>query len=85
MMKSLFHYLALAGITILSSLSSAHEAPLITNGSFEVPTVTAGTFSNFLTGSTAISGWTVFGPAVSIVSGSFGGGVIPCSRRSSMA
>jgi Protein of unknown function (DUF642)/PEP-CTERM motif len=74
MMKSLFHYLALAGIAILSSLSSAHAA-LITNGSFEVPTVVPGTFSNFFTGSTAISGWTVFGPAVSIVSGSFGSGV----------
>jgi len=77
MMKSLFHYLALAGIAILSSLSSAYAAPLITNGSFEVPTVTPGTFSNFLTGSAAISGWTVFGPAVSIVSGSFGGGLFP--------
>ena len=73
MIKSLVHYLALAGIAILSSLSSAHAAPL-TNGSFEVPTVAPGTFANFLTGSTAISDWTVFGPAVSIVSGSFGGG-----------
>ncbi len=73
MMKSMNRHLALAGIAILSSLSSAWAVPL-TNGSFEVPTVTPGTFSNFLTGSTAISGWTVFGPAVSIVSGSFSTG-----------
>jgi hypothetical protein len=73
-MKSLFRYLALAGIAILSSLSSAHAVSLITNGSFETPTVPPGTFSNFLSGSSAITGWTVFGPAVSIVSGSFGGG-----------
>jgi hypothetical protein len=74
MMKALFRYLALAGIAILSSLSSAHAVSLITNGSFETPTVPPGPFSNFLSGSSAITGWTVFGPAVSIVSGSFGGG-----------
>jgi hypothetical protein len=36
--------------------------------------VSQGTFSNFLNGSSAITGWTVFGPAVSIVSGSFAAG-----------
>jgi len=46
-------------------------ANLITNGSFETPTVPPGSFSNFATGSSAITGWTVFGPAVSVVSGTF--------------
>lgn len=46
---------------------------LITNGSFETPIVPAGSFTDFPSGSTLITGWTVFGPAggVSIVSGSF--------------
>jgi hypothetical protein len=49
-------------------------ANLITNGSFETPTVPVGSFSNFPTGSIAITGWTVFGPPVSVVSGSFTAG-----------
>jgi hypothetical protein len=66
------HSLVVAIAAIGFSISAS--ANLITNGSFETPTVPAGSFSNFLSGSSAITGWTVFGPAVSIVSGSFGGG-----------
>ena len=39
------------------------RANLITNGGFEAPIVAAGSFSNFGTGSTGITGWTVTGPA----------------------
>ena len=46
-------------------------ADLITNGSFESPVVPVGGFINFNSGSTAITGWTVVGPQVSIVSGTF--------------
>lgn len=47
---------------------------IITNPSFESPVVTVGSFENFATGSTGITGWTVTGPAdtgVSIVSTTF--------------
>jgi len=61
----------LAAIAAGFCLTSAAQADLITNGSFETPTVPPGTFSNFSTGSTAITGWTVIGPPVSVVSGTF--------------
>jgi hypothetical protein len=49
------------------------RADLITNGSFEAPVVPAGNFTDFASGSSGITGWTVVGPAagVSIVSGTF--------------
>lgn len=47
------------------------QANLIVNGSFELPAVQAGSFTNFLSGSTAISGWTVVGIDSSLVSTSF--------------
>ena len=62
---------ALLGGFMWLGLPSPTHANLLVNGSFETPVVTVGTFSNFISGSTAITGWTVFGPAVSIVSGSF--------------
>jgi hypothetical protein len=39
------------------------------NGSFETSTVPTGSFTNFITDSTGITGWTVVGPEASIVSG----------------
>jgi MYXO-CTERM domain-containing protein len=60
----------LASIALLS-LRVPLRADLITNGSFESPTVPVGGFTNFGTGSTGITGWTVVGPEVSVVSGSF--------------
>ena len=59
-------FLGCAGLLLPSNL--------ITNGSFETPTAPVGSFSNFLTGSTAITGWTVVGPEASIVSGSYKAG-----------
>jgi Protein of unknown function (DUF642)/PEP-CTERM motif len=47
------------------------QAALITNGSFETPVVPVGSFLNFASGSTLITGWTVVGPQASIVSGTF--------------
>ncbi|MGH9407559.1 MAG: DUF642 domain-containing protein [Terriglobia bacterium] len=44
---------------------------MITNGSFETPVAPVGGFTNFITGSTAITGWTVVGPEVSVVSTSY--------------
>jgi len=47
------------------------RANLINNGSFEAPLVPVGSFENFGSGSTGITGWTIVGPEASIVSGSF--------------
>jgi hypothetical protein len=49
------------------------RANLIANGSFETPVVPVGAFTNFGSGSTGITGWTVVGATggVSIVSGTF--------------
>jgi hypothetical protein len=47
------------------------QANLITNSSFETPVVPVGVFTNFLSGSTGITGWTVVGPEASVVSTSF--------------
>jgi hypothetical protein len=57
------------GFGFVSTIASA--ANLINNGSFETQTVPAGGFSNFGTGSTGITGWTVVGPEASIVSGTY--------------
>src|SRR5438045_2462928 len=43
--------------------TSALAASLLVNGSFETPTVPAGGFTTFAVGSSAITGWTVVGPA----------------------
>jgi Protein of unknown function (DUF642)/PEP-CTERM motif len=59
-------------ICMLASFVPA-KANLITNGSFETPVVPVGGFTNFPSGSTLITGWTVVGAAggVSVVSGAF--------------
>ena len=62
---------SIAAVAAAFCLTLPAQADLLTNGSFETPTVAPGTFSNFPTGSTAITGWTVFGPPVSVVSGTF--------------
>jgi len=62
--------LAILSLIVISSVAAA--APdLLANGSFETPLVPVGGFTNFGTGSTAITGWTVVGPQASVVSGSF--------------
>ena len=60
------------GLFLVTSV--AHAATLLTNGSFETPVVPVGSFSSFAVGSSAITGWTVVGPAgtsVSPVNGTF--------------
>jgi len=47
------------------------EAAVITNGSFEDPVVPVASYTNFTTGSTAITGWTVVGVDVSVVNTNF--------------
>lgn len=63
-------------LVVLSTFCAAgtQAIPLISNGSFESPTVTPGSFQDFLSGSSALIGWTVVGNAgteVSIVSTTF--------------
>jgi hypothetical protein len=42
---------------------AASAANLVTNGSFEAPNIVGGSYVLYTTGSTAIPGWTVIGPA----------------------
>ena len=66
---------SLVAVFLTAGFSRSGEAsPVVLNGSFEDPLVTVNSFSNFNSGSNAITGWTVMGPAgshVSIVSGTF--------------
>jgi hypothetical protein len=59
------------GVLVLVFAASAARANSIVNGSFEISWVLPGSFTNFITGSTGITGWTVVGPEASIVSGSY--------------
>lgn len=68
---------SIAAIAAAFSLASPAQANLLTNGSFEVPTVPPTSFTNFPTGSSAITGWTVFGPPVSVVGASFAAPFFP--------
>jgi hypothetical protein len=62
-----------AAANLFASMQGANAAPIL-NGSFETPTVPVGGFTDFPVGSSALTNWSVVGPAgtnVSIVSGSF--------------
>jgi hypothetical protein len=63
--------LAMACAALLALTGTSTEANLILNGSFETPTVPAGSFTDFAGGSSSITNWTVQGTDVAIVSGSF--------------
>jgi Protein of unknown function (DUF642) len=63
--------LPLACFALLVLAAAPARAGGIVNGSFEAPTVPVGGYLNYLGGSTAITGWTVEGTGVSVVSGSF--------------
>lgn len=65
--------LAVAGFVIICT-NFRLQADLISNGSFETPLTFAGGFTNFGTGSTGITAWTVVGPSASIVSGTYTAG-----------
>ena len=62
---------ALTIVTLFCLGATSAQANLIVNGSFETPVVPVGSFTNFGSGSTGITGWTVIGPEASIVSGTF--------------
>lgn len=64
---------AVAAIIAAFIASTAHAA-VINNGSFELPQVPVGSYTNFDTGSNQIPGWTVVGPQVSVVSGALTAG-----------
>lgn len=55
--------ICIAAVVGLLVAAPSSQANLLTNGSFEVPVVTNGTFILFPVGSSALTGWTVFGPA----------------------
>lgn len=63
--------LPLACVALLALGAAPARAGNIVNGSFEAPMVPVGGFLNYFGGSTAITGWTVEGTGVSIVSGTF--------------
>lgn len=69
--RSILSWKVALGVLFISLLGSTARANLITNSSFETPVVPVGGFTNFLNGSTGITGWTVVGPEVSIVSTSY--------------
>lgn len=69
--RSILSWKVAFGVMFLSLLGTPARANLITNGSFETPTVPVNGFTNFLNNSTSITGWTVVGPEVSIVSTSY--------------
>jgi hypothetical protein len=69
-MKTCSLILMVAGF-VIGCGSLPLRANLIDNGSFETPVVPVGSFENFGSGSTGITGWTVVGPEASVVSGSF--------------
>jgi Protein of unknown function (DUF642) len=74
MFKVVSTALRLTCVVILLFAGSSVAYAQVTNPSFETPTVTPGTFTNFLTGSPLIPGWAVVGlnnTEVSIVSGTF--------------
>ncbi len=50
-------------IAILLAAGGASAANLVANGSFEAPDIVGGSYVLYTTGSTAITGWTVLGPA----------------------
>jgi len=65
-----WHWHQSAAAVACVSSSDALGANLLTDGSFESPTVPVGGFTNFGTGAT-FGGWSMVGPQASIVSGSF--------------
>jgi len=58
-------------IVFMAALSATPASAQIVNGSFEVPVVPIGSFTNYPGGSTAINGWTVVGIDVGVINGTF--------------
>ncbi len=64
-------FLAAACVSVLALAGPAGADSLIVNGSFEDPVVPDGSYTNFLAGSTAITGWQVVGIDSAVTSGTF--------------
>jgi hypothetical protein len=73
MTRNLSGTIFLASAAVLASFTASPlRANLITNGSFEAVLVPVGSFTDYLNGSTGITGWTVVGGAdVGIINGTF--------------
>jgi hypothetical protein len=61
---------ALTEMLLISGIARA-STNLLNNGSFETPGVPTGRLSNFTTGSSAITSWTVLGPEAAVVDSKF--------------
>ncbi len=61
--------LTFIAVSVGGLAGSAHGA--VTNGSFEDPAVGAGHFTTYFGGSTSITGWTVLGDRVTVISTSY--------------
>jgi len=78
---------SILAVIAIAVVSGAH-ANLFVNGGFESPSVPAGTFIHYGTGSTGITGWTVVGPQVSQIHTTYGEpglGVTAFNANSGMA
>ena len=60
----------IAAVELLISANAQANTNLLTNGSFETPSVPAGRLTNFTTGS-SITSWTVLGPEAALVNSKF--------------
>jgi hypothetical protein len=58
-------------VTVLGLAVAPAKAQIIVNGSFETPPVPSGSFTDYSGGSTGITGWTVVGIDVAVISGTF--------------
>jgi hypothetical protein len=67
-MRSILTWKIIFAVLMLVFAASAARADIVANGSFETPLAPNGFFTNFFSGSTGITGWTVVGPEASIVS-----------------
>jgi hypothetical protein len=73
-MERAMRSVAWAASVAAAVLAATGANAAIVNGSFETPTVTVGSFTDFVVGTSTLTGWSVIGPGglnVSIVSGSF--------------
>ena len=60
----------IAAVELLIGANAQANTNLLTNGSFETPSVPAGRLTNFTTGS-SITSWTVLGPEAAVVNSKF--------------
>src|SRR5215831_6458481 len=61
---------AFIAVLLISGIARA-STNLLTNGSFETPSVPTGKLTNFTSGSTGITGWTIVGSEAAVVNSKF--------------